>query len=200
VVSGATFHSGIAPGGIMTIFGTGLSGAGTATTVDIDGVAAAVLAATPFQINAQVPPAIAAGTHTLRIRSAYGTAERQVAVSDVAPAIFLIGSPPVGAIVNQDLQINGPSSPLPRGQFLTIYGTGLGAVIAQGALSVAAAPVTALVNGQELPVTFAGLTPGFLGLYQVNLAIPGGIAPGLGISLMLRQAGVLSNTVTIAIQ
>lgn len=199
IVNGATFTSGIAPGGIMTIFGAGLWGAGTATKVDVDGVAAIVLAASPFQINAQVPPGIPAGIHTLRIRSAYGTAQQQIDVAEVAPAIFLIGSPTVGAVVNQDLKLNDPSNPLPRGQFLTIYGTGFGAVVPQGALWVTAAPVTALVNGQELPVDFAGLTPGFVGLYQVNLAIPSSMPPGLGISLSLRQAGVLSNTIQIAL-
>src|SRR5262249_52372571 len=94
VVNGATFASGIAPGGIMPIFGRGFSGAGSPTAVEIDGVPAPVLAATPFQINAQVPPSILAGNHTLRVRSAYGAAEQSIAVSEVAPGIFLIGNPP----------------------------------------------------------------------------------------------------------
>ena len=61
-------------------------------------------------------------------------------------------------------------------------------------------PVTVLLNGQELPVAFAGLTPGYIGLYQVNVAIPASIPPGLGISLTLKQGGELSNTVSVAFQ
>ena len=57
-----------------------------------------------------------------------------------------------------------------------------------------------LLNGQELPVAYAGLTPGYIGLYQVNLAVPASTPPGLGISLTLKQGGVLSNTISVALQ
>jgi uncharacterized protein (TIGR03437 family) len=200
VVNAATFTSGIAPGGIMAIFGAGLSGPGSATTVDMDGAVATVLWASPFQINAQVPPGIAPGVHTLSVRSVYGVAQQSVSVSAVAPAIFLMGSPSAGAVLNQDYSLNGPANPLPRGQVLVVYATGLGAVTKQGQLSVTAAPVTAVVNGQELPVQFAGLAPGYVGLYQVNVPIPAATPPGLGVSLTLKQGGQLSNTVAVALQ
>ena len=47
VVNAATFTPGIAPGGLMSIFGTGLSGAGKATTVDMDG--------TPLRLSCSPP-------------------------------------------------------------------------------------------------------------------------------------------------
>jgi uncharacterized protein (TIGR03437 family) len=200
VVNAATFTSGIAPGGIMSIFGTGLSAPGTATTVDMDGATARVIAASPFQINAQVPPNITPGGHTLRVRSAYGAAQQSVNVSAVAPAIFLIGNPPAGALVNQDNSLNGPVNPLPRGQVLVVYATGLGAVTTQGQFSVASTPVTVVINGTELPVAFAGLTPGYVGLYQVNVVIPLTTPPGLGIPLTLKQGGQMGNTVAVALQ
>jgi uncharacterized protein (TIGR03437 family) len=204
VVNAATFTSGIAPGGIMAIFGTGLSGVpfgpGGATSVDLDGTIATVLWASPFQINAQVPPGIAPGVHTLRVRSVYGVAQQPVSVSAVAPAIFLMADSGMGAVLNQDFSMNGPANPLPRGQVLVVYATGLGAVTKQGQLSVTATPVTALVNGQELPVEFAGLAPGYVGLYQVNVPIPAATPPGLGISLTLKEGGQLSNTVAVALQ
>jgi uncharacterized protein (TIGR03437 family) len=200
VVNAATFTSGIAPGGIMAIFGTGLSAPGSATTVDMDGTAATVISASPFQINAQVPPGIVPGVHTLRVRSAYGAAQQSVNVSAVAPAIFLVGNPPAGAVVNQDFSLNGPANPLLRGQVLVVYATGLGAVTKQGQLSVTTAPVTAVVNGQELPVQFAGLAPGYVGLYQVNVQIPAATPPGLGVSLTLKEGEQASNTVAAALQ
>jgi uncharacterized protein (TIGR03437 family) len=200
VVNAATFTSGIAPGGIMSIFGAGLSAPGSATTVDMDGAVATVLWASPFQINAQVPPGIAPGVHTLRVSDVYGVAQQSVTVSAVAPAIFLIGSSSAGAVLNQDFSMNGPSNPLPRGQVLVVYATGLGAVTKQGQLSVTAATVTALVNGQELPVEFAGLAPGYVGLYQVNVPIPAATPPGLGVSLTLKEGGQVSNTVAVALE
>ncbi len=200
VVNAATYTSGIAPGGIMAIFGTGLSAPGGATAVDMDGVEATVLWASAFQINAQVPPGIAPGVHTLRVRSVYGVAQQSVSVSAIAPAIFLTGNSGMGAVLNQDFSMNGPANPLPRGQVLVVYATGLGAVARQGQLSVTTAPVTAVVNGQELPVEFAGLAPGYIGLYQVNVPIPAATPPGLGVSLTLKEGGQVSNTVAIALQ
>jgi uncharacterized protein (TIGR03437 family) len=200
VVNAATFTSGIAPGGIFSIFGTGLAGAGSVTTVDFDGTAATVLFATPFQINAVVPPGTAPGTHTLHVVSAFGSAQQTVTISPVAPAIFLIGSPQVGAVENQDGTLNGSSNPLPRGQVLVIYATGLGAVASQGQLSVATTPVTVTLNGQPLPTAFAGLAPGTIGEYQVNVTIPANTPPGLAVPLALQQGGQLSNTVLVAVQ
>jgi uncharacterized protein (TIGR03437 family) len=204
VVNAATFTSGIAPGGIMAIFGAGLSApgvpSGPATTVDMDGTGAPVIFASPFQINAQVPPGIAPGVHTLRVSSPYGGAQQSVSVSAVAPAIFQMGSSTAGAVLNQDFSMNGPANPLPRGQVLVVYATGLGAVARQGPLSVTVATVTAVVNGQELPAAFAGLAPGYVGLYQVNVPIPAATAPGLGVSLTLKEGGQVSNTVAVALQ
>jgi uncharacterized protein (TIGR03437 family) len=56
------------------------------------------------------------------------------------------------------------------------------------------------LNNTSLPVAFAGLTPGFVGLYQVNLAIPAATPPGLLIPLSLLASNVASNTVVVAIQ
>jgi uncharacterized protein (TIGR03437 family) len=121
-------------------------------------------------------------------------------VSDVAPAIFLIGSPAVGAVVNQDGTLNGTSTPLPRGGTLVIYSTGLGVVTPTGGLSATAAPVTVMLNGVELSSAYAGLTPGYSGLYQVNVAIPTTFPPGLGLPLSLKQGGKVSNAVQVAVQ
>jgi len=200
VVNAASFTSGIAPNGLMAVFGAGLSGPGAATTLDFDGVNATVVSASPFQVNALIPATLTSTTHTLTLHSAYGTAQQAVAVSAVAPAIFIIGSPNVGALVNANGTLNAMSNPITAGQTLLIYATGLGAVTPQGQYSITASTVTVLLNGQELPVAFAGLAPGFPGVYQINVTIPASVAPGLQESLALEQGGLTSNTVPIAIQ
>jgi uncharacterized protein (TIGR03437 family) len=201
VVNGATFQPGIAPGGVVSIFGGGLYGPGKATTVDMDGTPLRLLLATsPFQINAEVPSGMAPGVHSIRVQSAFGSAQQSVMVSAVAPGIFLIGNPPIGAITNTNYSLIGPTSPLTRGQSLVIYATGLGAVTQSGPYSVTSNPVTVVLNGTELVTSFAGLAPNFIGLYQVNVLVPASTPPGLGIPLMLKVGGQVSNAVPVSIQ
>lgn len=201
VVNGATFVPGIAPGGLVSIFGVGLAGPGSATAVDMDGTPLRLLLATsPFQINAEVPLGMAPGVHSLHVQSAFGSAQQPVMVSAVAPGIFLLGNPPIGAITNTNYSLIGPSNPLPRGQSMVIFATGLGTVTQSGAYSVTKTTVTVVLNGTELPTLFAGLAPGFIGLYQVNVLIPAATPPGLGIPLTLKVGGQVGNTVNVAVQ
>ena len=165
--------------------------------MDIDGAALTVFDVnSAFQINAAMPGSVTPGTHTLTVRSAFGSAQAQVTVSAVSPGIFLVGNPPVAAITNASYGLLGPTNPLSRGQTAIIWATGLGAVTARGGTN---APVTVVLNGVELAVQFAGLS-GFTGLYQVNVGIPASTPPGLGIPLMLKIGGQFSNTVPMAIQ
>ena len=200
VVNAATFTAGIAPGGLVSIFGSGLASSAGTTSVDVDGETATLISASAFQINVVLPLDIAPGTHQLRVKSPYGTAQQPVTVSTVAPEIFLVGTPPVGAVENQDGSLNGPANPAARGESLMVFGTGLGSVTKSGPTSSANSTVTVLLNGDELPVSFAGLTPGFVGLYQVNVPIPAAIAPGSVIFLTLKEGGRISNPVSIAIR
>jgi uncharacterized protein (TIGR03437 family) len=61
-------------------------------------------------------------------------------------------------------------------------------------------PVTATIGGQSATVNYAGLTPGFPGLYQVNAVVPNGIAPGSQVPVILMTAGQTSPVVTIAVR
>jgi len=55
------------------------------------------------------------------------------------------------------------------------------------------------IGGIQANVTFAGLAPGFVGLYQVNAQVPSNAPVGNAIDVKLF-AGADSNTVTIAVQ
>ena len=102
-------------------------------------------------------------------------------------------------VANQNGELNTPLLPARRGEAVVIYATGLGAVSGSGSLRPVQNAVTAVVRGQELRVLYAGLAPGFVGLYQVNLVIPITFAPGLEISVTLKQGNSVSAPVTFSV-
>jgi uncharacterized protein (TIGR03437 family) len=90
-----------------------------------------------------------------------------------------------------------------------LYCTGLGAVKnppAAGAVSPSSPPsstvatATLTVGGVPATVSFAGLAPGYVGLYQVNFQIPNNAPSGGVEAVTLSIGGVHSNSATIAIQ
>ncbi len=208
VLNAASFISGVAPGGLFSIFGSGLYGPSADTTVTFGSEAANLILKSPFQLNGQVPADLAPGSYPVTVQSALGAATQPVLVSQTAPGIFVVsatsgsaaGIRTVGAVINADGTLNDLGTPAHRGDVVTVYCTNLGAVQLQGNLSVTVSPVSAFLNAMQLPVQYAGLTPGFIGLYQVNVPIPGGTIPGTGISLVIKAGDVVSNTVSVAIQ
>ena len=75
--------------------------------------------------------------------------------------------------------------------------TGNAAVSAPLASTVTSPTVT--IGGLPAGVSFSGLAPGSVGLYQVDVQIPGDAAPGDAVPVELTIGGVKSNTVTVAI-
>jgi uncharacterized protein (TIGR03437 family) len=194
VVNAANPASALSPGGLFSIFGTGLSGA----TVQINGQNATVTSATPFLVNAQIPFGTTPGSAALSVVSNSGAAQQSIAISDVGPAIFTLHSGSA-AIQNEDNSLNTSSNPAIRGTSIVIYGTGFGEVAASGAASLAITPVTAVVNGIELPAE-AALSTTKTGVYEVTVPLPEALPPGLTLPLFLTQGGATSNVVTVAIQ
>ena len=199
VVNAASFSGDFAPGGLITIYGAGFVQSGSTPSVQINGTDAFVLAAFPFQVNAQIPLDAPPGPATLSVASGAGAAQQQIMLRDVAPAIFSIGAEQA-AITNQDNQLNTPSNPASRGTTIVIYATGFGAVGSAGGLNPARTPVIAVIGSTEIPAAFAGLTPGSTGLYQANVVLPATLPPGLFLPLYLKQGAMASNTVTVAVQ
>jgi uncharacterized protein (TIGR03437 family) len=146
-----------------------------------------------------------------------------VKIAPRAPRMLLVGGGPYGAITFGD----GVSYPFPDGVFpglntrpaqagdvLVIYAIGLGATN-PGVLVGDPAPSTTLSQLINKPVvnffnegqpavietpSFAGLTPGFAGLYQVNVTIPSNAPKGSTVNLTLGFNDAISNPVQIAIQ
>jgi uncharacterized protein (TIGR03437 family) len=134
----------------------------------------------PTQINAALP-LDALGPATMRVTTPMGFAEAQVSISDSAPAIFPF------AITHANNTLVSPAAPASPGETLVIYMTGLGSVdgkldAGQPAPSSPLLRVLAPVDVQigdtaSATPSFAGLTPGFYGLYQVNVVVPQNLPP-----------------------
>ena len=58
---------------------------------------------------------------------------------------------------------------------------------------------TVTVDGRPAEIFFAGLTPGFVGLYQINLRIPPDAPANDKAELVVSQGGVVSNTTVLPI-
>jgi uncharacterized protein (TIGR03437 family) len=96
-----------------------------------------------------------------------------------------------------------------RGAYISIYCTGLGAVTNQPATG-AASPTSPLaltvvqpsvtVGGVAAVVSYSGLAPTLVGLYQVNAVIGSGASTGNAVPVVITIGNVTSNTVTIAVQ
>jgi len=101
------------------------------------------------------------------------------------------------------------SNPARPGDVVVVYCGGLGAVTPKIDAGTAGpltqllktvSTVTATVQGLPAKVEFAGLTPGSVGLYQVNLRIPDGIVDADTAVLQLSVDGQLSPTVGLSLQ
>jgi uncharacterized protein (TIGR03437 family) len=211
----------VAPGSIISIFGDQLS-TGTAaassslprslesTAVWLGAIALPLLYVSATQVNALVPPNMLLDpTSSLVVQSG---GFRSVPVTVVAlsadPGIFN------GAVVSVGGKVNGSAAPAQRGDTVTIYCTGLGPVT-ESLDPTLPAPLDHLVytklpiavfiqgtGGQWLSsyVSFAGLAPGYSGLYQVNVQIPDNAATGDQIGLYILAGTRESNHVPVSIR
>jgi uncharacterized protein (TIGR03437 family) len=115
-----------------------------------------------------------------------------------------------GALAAPSGSIPGlPTHPAQSGDVLQILATGLGAVQsppADGANSLdklrdTLTTPTVLIGGMQAPpVQFSGLSPQFVGVYQVNAAVPQGAPTGNAVPLQIQIGGLTStNQATIAV-
>lgn len=208
LVNAASFRPGIVPGGLASIFGSGLleaisetvfpSGATSfnGTTVRIAGVEAPLLSlspGSPEQINFQVPFEISPGQLVSVEVENNGTktAIQNVAVFSVQPGIFEVeqGQGMIGAVLHaDDGSLVTAVNPAELGEALSLYFTGGGALDDPGAvtgeLGPAEPPLTTagttdvLVGGVKTEVLFSGYAPSFMGLYQTNFIVPPNSACG----------------------
>jgi uncharacterized protein (TIGR03437 family) len=180
-----------------------------------DGTLAPLFYANVGQVNAQIPWELAGQSQTTITATINGqtSAPQTVSLATYAPGIFALNSEGTGqgAILDANYHLVDGSNPAIPGQTtILIYCTGLGPVSsnqpATGApawltnLARTSSPVTATIGGVSANVTFSGLAPGYVGLYQVNAQVPAGLAANGSAPVMISIEGANSNTVTIAVQ
>jgi len=205
--SASYLGGGVAPGQIVTIFGSAMgpsqltphrvTGPGrlptelAETRILFNGVAAPLLYVSDRQSSAIVPYAVA-GEGSVDVQVEYRGVRSDavtVPVLDMRLGIFGAGGRPT--IVHEDGSINSPSNPAPRGSVIAIYATGEGLTDPPG--------VEGQILGQVLPrprapvwvtftddqtyalrgeVLYAGGAPGFAGLFQVQVRVPGELPVG----------------------
>jgi uncharacterized protein (TIGR03437 family) len=202
-VTNAAAHLATAAGGLATIYGSNL-GNGDNTTVYINGYAAPVSFGSTNQFNVQVPwEATGFATFGMLVNGATSNIQLS-SVNAISPGIFVI-SASQAAITHVDGSLVSTGSPAVAGETVVAYATGLGAVrgtMTTGApastttLQPTVATATAKIGGVSAAVAFAGLTPGFTGLYQINVQIPPNV-PG-GSNLVVTVGGTDAPAVPIA--
>jgi uncharacterized protein (TIGR03437 family) len=204
VVNAASYASGgVAPGEIVTVFGSNFGTPGN-TSVSFDGLPATLVYVTVTQLAATVPYSVSGAQMTSMVISSNAVASTPVSlnVTGAAPGVFSSDASGKGqaAALNQDNTVNGVSNPASIGSVVALYGTGGGALTTD-ALRLLKLPVTATVSGVPATVYYAGIAPGLVqGAIQVNVQIPSGITPGPAVPIAITVGNATSNTVTLAIR
>jgi uncharacterized protein (TIGR03437 family) len=202
----APFTSGISPGEFVSLFGSGLASSNALASslplptnlgnvqVKVDGISAPVDYVSPNQINFLVPFGISTLGYgvpaTIEVINNNQTSNVVTEyVHQVNPGVFT--NPPgginIGAILHQDgITPVTEANPAALGETVEIFASGLGVVFppnpdgaAGPASSSTTNTVTVEIGGVSGTLQFAGLAPGFAGLYQINVTVPSTAATGL---------------------
>jgi uncharacterized protein (TIGR03437 family) len=216
---------GIAPGSLFVIYGAGLSAAATAvlqssaspgipTTLNGASISVTVGGTTthpgiyyaiPTQIAAVLPSGTPTGNGTITV--SYGGLSGSAPIQVVTSALGLdtlfqtgtgLGVATVGATV---INYNVSASP---GQTVTLWGSGLGADLADSDTVYTSTPhsvstpLQIYVGGILASIGYQG-SSGYPGVNQINVVIPTSVQTGCGVSVVAVTGSVVSNTVTLPI-
>lgn len=208
VLNAASYSAAVAPGSWVAIFGTNLASAVAGAdsvplpaslagvSVTVGGIAAPLLYVSPGQLNVLIPSGVVIPANTvvpLVVTSPGGVSSAyNVRLTRNAPGIFTRN----GAGTGRALVFN-PSfkavDTIAAKDNLILYATGLGPTDASGK---ATDNVEVYIGERQAQVTFAGLAPGFPGVYQVNVTAP---VPATD-RLYIRAGGWQSNITDVGIR
>jgi len=227
IVNAASYTAPVAPGSVASVFANFLlsspvvatqsplptSLAGLSLQLN-GGTLAPLFFVSGGQVNFQVPWELSgqAQTTLAAILNSQSSAAEIVSLAPFAPAIFSMnsGGNGQGAILDSSYRPVDSTNPATAGStYVSIYCTGLGAVTNRPATG-SPAPSSPLswtttipavtIGGAPASVSFYGLAPGYVGLYQVNAQVPAESAKGNAVPVTIGIGGATSNTVAIAVQ
>lgn len=223
---GAAFDPLVAPGGISTLFGSGFTEPGiqaVATSIPletelvgiqvfVDGVPAPLYFVSETQINFQMPfESALESVNIVVIRDGQVSLSFEATVEQDVPRLFsfVLEEQVEPIITHADGSIVTPTNGAESGETLIAYLTGVGdllsppetgAAAGSNPLSTTTVTPTVVVNGVEVTADFSGLTPGLVGLVQVNFRMPEGLPSGTRVSIEIRYGDVATQAMTIAIK
>jgi uncharacterized protein (TIGR03437 family) len=212
VTSAASGFSDVATGSLASIYGRDLAPEPfpALTTdpvprtirgvqVEVGGEPVPLYFVSPGQINFLVPPALRS-SEAVVVRD--GIRSAPVAIRSViyAPGLFTLGGRPDGPVAARHAGGRAVSglAPAAPGEVIELYGTGQG--IRNPALLMPEFAPVVRIGGFAAEVLYAGPTPGWPGLYQVNIRVPAGLPPGEAIPLDLRFGEFVGNVATLAVR
>lgn len=219
VVSIGSYTTDLPAGGIVSIFGRNFGNTLSASTnplpTVLDGVCVTLnntplplFATSSGQINVQIPFERTAGTFPLVIRDAnrkLASASTNVRIVRAAPSVLVDAASGQAAIYDDKGKPVNKDNPTTRDRRLVIYALGLGPTkgtrVAAGATSPSAVPAETVdtvkvffgdkrYSQAEMIVEWAGLVPGFVGLYQINIYVPGDRLRGDNLDVTVRVGTV----------
>ncbi len=230
VVNAASFKGGpIAPGEMITVFGSGIGPATLATFQVASGIVSSNVAGTRFLFDGAPAPILYVSASQSTVMAPYSldgktsaqfqveylgvrSAPVTVPVAAAAPGLFTAnqtGSGPA-AVVNGDGSINTASSPAAKGSIILIFLTGDGQTNpagVDGQLALAtfprtAAPVSVTIGGVDAPVAYSGVAPqSVAGFTQLNVTVPLGAPSGAAVPVVVKVGpGESQPDVTIAVK
>jgi len=206
-----------APGALVNVTGTNLGPASQASTnplprslantyVAVEGVRAPLITTSAGQIELQMPGDLPAGSANIVVSVAGELSNTFVA--GVQPAL-----PAMLAIVHQsDGSVVSSADPAVTGEALVVYMAGLGAPAAPvtfGAAAPSSPPAVTAITPQvtlgntPVSVVLSELSPGFVGLYQITLAMPATLPQGGSASLTITAgfpSAAASTSIALASQ
>jgi len=213
VVNGANGGPGVAPGGLISIYGQNMGLTTQATSqiplptalaqscVEVNGTPIPLFSVSGQQVNAQLPNNVTGSATMIIITPGGASGAFNFNISPTAPNIFLSGTAgPLTGLATVVRWNNGelvtPTNPIHPNDWLEIYLTGMGATtpgIAAG-LPGPANPwamvedvPTVTLGGYGLQFTYAGMAPGEVGVYQIDAFVPYGVPLGLDVPLTVFQ-------------
>ncbi len=205
----------LAPGTVAELYGGGLSPstslpnllplptAFNGTSVLVGAFLAPLYSVSDGQVDIQIPTEAQPNRQysVLVSNSSAFTLPDTITTTDVSPGLFTQAEHADGSIVTSD-------SPAKAGDTILLYLVGMGATTPSipsgtpapsGSFATVANQPTVTINNETADISFAGLTPGAVGLYQINVNLPQDTPSG-STSITVTQNGVASNTITIPVQ